>query len=113
MSSIIQPRKQGFRPWGKKLTNRVWISRLKFYFELAGLPSGYTGHAFRAGGATDLFLAGLNLQEVQKFGRWKSLVVLIYYREEIQWVSCKASSAFAVRYAGYFKKLIGRDNKLK
>lgn len=54
--------------WHEQLTNRVWITRLKLYFKLAGLPSGYTGHAFRAGGATDLFLADLNLHEVQKFG---------------------------------------------
>lgn len=69
--------------------------RVKKYFSQANAGSGFTGHSFRAGSATDLFANGVPVHEVQKMGRWKSLAVLVYYREEAVEVARKAAKAFA------------------
>ena len=41
----------------------------------------YTGHSCRAGGATDLFRAGIPARLIQLAGRWKSEAYLIYIRD--------------------------------
>jgi integrase len=45
-------------------------------------PDYYSGHSFRAGGATELFAIGLPYEQIKKFGRWKSDAALIYYRDQ-------------------------------
>jgi hypothetical protein len=40
----------------------------------------YSGHSCRAGGATDLFVAGLPYYIVKKYGRWRSDAALLYFR---------------------------------
>jgi len=45
-------------------------------------PSLYSGHSGRAGGATDLFNSNVAYSFIKLFGRWKSDVVLGYYREK-------------------------------
>lgn len=42
--------------------------------------SGYTGHSFRAGGATDAHLSGMPLELIIQQGRWKSDAWRIYQR---------------------------------
>jgi integrase len=42
----------------------------------------YGAHSLRAGGATDLFRAGVYYPLIKKFGRWKSDTALIYYRDQ-------------------------------
>lgn len=70
--------------------------RLKKHFARFGkMDTKFTGHSFRAGAATDLFASGVSIQDVQKYGRWKSMAVLIYYREEAVIVAKKAANAFA------------------
>jgi hypothetical protein len=57
--------------------------------------TAYSGHSFRAGGATDLFDAGVDLVLVRKFGRWKTAQsALCYYRSSSR-VSAVATRAFA------------------
>ena len=46
-------------------------------------PKRYSVHSLRAGGATELFLAGASLAMVQNYGRWTSLSALIYFRESL------------------------------
>lgn len=76
--------------------------QLKKYFIIHEQSvSKYTGHSFRAGAATDLFSAGVSIQDVQKIGRWKSMCVLIYYRAESIQVAHKAAQAFALSFQDY------------
>ena len=58
-------------------------------------PWEYAAHSFRAGGATDLFLAGrMLLPMIMKYGRWKSMeAALVYYREEVE-IAQEASQIF-------------------
>ena len=42
----------------------------------------YSGHSFRAGGATDLFVARVPYYIIKKKGRWISDAAMIYYRDE-------------------------------
>jgi len=50
-------------------------------------------HSLRAGGATDLFNAGVPFPIIQKFGRWKSNACLRYYRD-VDRVAFGAAKAF-------------------
>jgi hypothetical protein len=56
-------------------------------------PAQYSGHSCRAGGATDLFAAGIPYYVVKKYGRWKSDTALIYYRCESS-IANQAAAAF-------------------
>jgi integrase len=44
-------------------------------------PNGFGTHSLRAGGATDLFKAGVSYPNIKKYGRWKTDTALIYYRD--------------------------------
>ena len=44
-------------------------------------PTLYSVHSLRTGGATELFLSGASMTEVQMYGRWKSESALIYFRD--------------------------------
>ena len=57
-------------------------SAFRSALKLSGIEShGYGTHSFRAGGATDLFKAGVSYPNIKKFGRWKSEAALLYYRD--------------------------------
>jgi Phage integrase family len=60
-------------------------------------PTLYSGHSARAGGATDLYAAGVPYYVVKTYGRWRSDAALIYYR-------CDSSiaQAAAVAFSGPF-----------
>jgi integrase len=70
-----------------------WRAILKSVLRVSGLI-GYSGHSFRAGGATDLFACGVSIQTVQKFGRWKSMAVLLYYKQEATEIAKTVGSAY-------------------
>lgn len=78
----------------KSITYRKWLWTIKFYYAKLGL-TGYTGHSYRAGGATDLLANGVSIQDVQKFGRWKSNAVLVYYKAEPLQIASKIGKGFA------------------
>jgi hypothetical protein len=42
----------------------------------------FGAHSLRAGGATDLFRAGVYYPTIKKFGRWKSDSALLYFRDQ-------------------------------
>lgn len=54
----------------------------------------YSVHSLRAGGATELFLAGASLAMVQNYGRWTSLSALIYFRDSCGIIAYAAARAF-------------------
>lgn len=60
-----------------------WRGMIKRLFAAAGLPSEqYSGHSFRAGGATDLFSMRVPYPMVKQAGRWRSDAALRYYRND-------------------------------
>ena len=51
----------------------MFVSALRACLRELGLdPTRFSGHGFRAGGATDLFAARVPLATIMKFGRWKT-----------------------------------------
>jgi hypothetical protein len=56
-------------------------------------PTFYSGHSFRAGGATDLFVAGVPYSTIKKMGRWRSDAALKYHRDELN-VAADVATAF-------------------
>ena len=54
----------------------------------------YSVHSLKAGGATDLFLAGASLAMVQNYGRWISLSALIYFRDSCEVIAYAVARAF-------------------
>ena len=64
--------------------NRDWlVSLIKRSVKKLGLnPTFYSGHSLRASGATDLLVARVPYFIVKKYGRWKSDVAMIYYRDD-------------------------------
>lgn len=78
------------------LTYKSLVSLVRYEVQQIGLdPLEYAAHSFRAGGATDLFLAGvMRLPMIMKYGRWKSMeAALVYYREEVE-IAQEASQIF-------------------
>ena len=57
----------------------------------------FSGHSPRAGGATDMFAAGVPYYVIKKYGRWVSDTALIYYRCETS-VAAAAAIAFGSGY---------------
>lgn len=78
-----------------KQVSGEWTKILQGHFQRAGFaPSYFTGHSFRAGGATDLFAASIPIHDIQKLGRWTSMAVMVYNRQAPRDVARKASRAF-------------------
>ena len=65
-------------------SNTNWLRKqVKRVVERVGLnPKRYGNHSFRAGGATDLFVARVPYYAIKKAGRWKSDAALVYYRDD-------------------------------
>lgn len=61
----------------------AYIDWIRKTLTAAGVPQAadYTGHSGRAGGATDLFRAGIPARLIQLAGRWRSEAYLIYIRD--------------------------------
>lgn len=67
------------------------------------VSSEYSVHSLRAGGATDLFNAGTPIAQIQQYGRWTTLVALIYYRDRLGHVGYNCARAFGTgRYQGTY-----------
>jgi hypothetical protein len=63
--------------------------------------SQFSAHSLRAGGATDLFAAGVPFAAIQKMGRWVSAAAVLYYRSvEDVWTTVGAAfSVMALRHS--------------
>ena len=78
----------------KKASEESFRQLIKSTVASIGLdPNLYSGHSCRAGGATDLFAAGVPYYVVKKYGRWSSDTALIYYRCEFS-IASQAAAAF-------------------
>ena len=71
--------------WDKSLSVNQLRSMIRKALTRIGINGKpYGAHSLRAGGATDLFRAGVYYPTIKKFGRWKSDTALIYYRDQQQ-----------------------------
>ena len=81
---------------------------IPYLVSLVGLsPKEYSGHSFRAGGATDLFTARVPYNIIKKYGRWKSDAALKYYRDELDVANAVAlafgkATAVKMGYNNYY-----------
>ena len=69
---------------GKEQTwSRQWFrNQVKRSVARIGLSaSQYSGHSFRADGATELFVRGVPYHVIKLYGRWKSDAAMLYYRD--------------------------------
>ena len=84
-----------------KTMSSTWFrTQVKRLVANIGLQSAqFSTHSFRAGLATDLFVADTPLQTVQWAGRWRSLCALIYYRSNVDRHQKVANAIQAVRQA--------------
>ena len=79
---------------GSIYTWRTWIAKACVSIGLD--PSKYSGHSFRAGGATDLFTARVPFDIIKKMGRWKSdSSCRRYYRDDLD-IADAVSKAFGM-----------------
>jgi hypothetical protein len=80
--------------FGSPATARWWKKAIGAELVRIGVdPSFYSGHSFRAGGATDLFVAGVPYSTIKKMGRWRSDAALKYHRDELD-VAADVATAF-------------------
>lgn len=63
---------------GRPITYKYYCSSLKKFCILAGLRGYFATHSLRRGGALFLSSIGLPLHEIQTYGDWRSLSVLLY-----------------------------------
>jgi site-specific recombinase XerD len=69
--------------WSQSLSVNQLRTMIRKALIIIGLEGKkYGAHSLRAGGATDLFRAGVYYPIIKKFGRWKSDTALIYYRDQ-------------------------------
>jgi integrase len=91
-----------------KTMSSTWFrTQVKRLVANIGLQSAqFSTHSFRAGLATDLFVADTPLQTVQWAGRWRSVCALIYYRSNVDKHQKVAKAIQTVRKA-HGDKLVG------
>jgi hypothetical protein len=66
---------------GQVLTRQLLVLHLHKFLNAIGIdPSQYSGHSFRAGGATDCALSGMGDWEIKLAGRWTSDAYQRYVR---------------------------------
>ena len=64
------------------------------------MTGGVKGHSFRQGGAQSLFDAGISVEDINIFGRWKSDAFRLYIQMSIdRIVACHARLAAAAPLA--------------
>jgi integrase len=83
-----------------KLPKTRFVAAFQAKLVRAALPGhdDFSGHSFRAGGATDLFDGGAPSRIVQLCGRWRSEAYLLYIRDH--WFSRSHAAAQAFAHAG-------------
>lgn len=72
-----------------------FIPAIKALLQAAGYASAdYSGHSFRAGGATDLWTARCPPEIIKRAGRWKSDCFYIYIRTDPEQIAVEVASYF-------------------
>jgi hypothetical protein len=73
----------------------AWIQRLRTrLLHIGHQPIQFSGHGFRAGGATDLFDAGIPLTSIMEFGRWRTAESALRYWRKTNSVALEVAMAF-------------------
>ena len=62
----------------ESLFSKNIVSRIKSLLKLAAVhfelpPERFSCHSLRSGGATSLFVSGISLEDIRRFGRWRSV----------------------------------------
>ena len=71
--------------WSKTISIQQLRKAIRDSLRIIGINGDqYGAHSLRAGGATDLFRAGVYYPIIKKFGRWKSDTALLYFRDQEQ-----------------------------
>jgi len=85
------------RTLGEKTWSRQWFrQKVKSSMVMIGLnPDHYSGHSFKAGGATELFVRRVPYHIIKKLGRWESDAAMLYYRVQ-DYVNKVVGQAFGV-----------------
>lgn len=84
--------------WGAKHDKQShFVPELRRILSAAGFTTTteFSGHSFRAGGATDLFNGGCSPEFIKRHGRWKSDCFYIYIRTDPVQVATAVASHFA------------------
>lgn len=83
---------------GEKLDKAVFVGFMQSKLSQAGIARAeeYSGHSFRAGGATDLFSGGAPPRVIQLSGRWRSDAYLLYIRDHWHSRALQAGQAFSL-----------------
>jgi integrase len=83
-------------PGSPRLSKGLFIATFRNLLRRAGLPAeSFSGHSFRAGGATDLFHGYCRPHMLQQQGRWRSDTFWIYVRDHPSLRREEVSNAFA------------------
>lgn len=83
-----------------------WVRTLRLFVSRAGLESNlYSGHSLRAGGATDLFTAGVSYPAIKKAGRWTSEAALRYFRQK-DYVASEVARAFGRQARAMYRSTV-------
>jgi integrase len=83
-------------PGSPRLSKSLFIATFRSLLRRAGLPAAsFSGHSFRAGGATDLFHGECRPHMLQQQGRWRSDTFWIYVRDHPSLRREEVSKAFA------------------
>jgi hypothetical protein len=103
-NTIVYPRplRSSALDWSKSISTASLRRRIKKAVKAIDVDPAYFGtHSLRAGGATDLFRANVFYPNIKKFGRWKSDIALIYYRDEdaISKAACQGFALLTNKFA--------------
>lgn len=83
------------------IPKQAWVNYIRSQLARLGFnPTEYSGHSFRSGGATDLWLSGTRPRVIQKYGRWLSDAFWLYIRDNPAVNAQEVSAAFS-RLAQY------------
>lgn len=86
----------------RKAAKQLFVDTFQAKLRAAGLSNveDYSGHSFRAGGATDLFEGGAPPRIIQLTGRWRSDAYLLYIRDHWYSRAQHVSRAFSCAPTG-------------
>jgi len=106
---LVRP--DGVVDWSKPAPAKAFVAETKRRARIAGMANEaiarITGHSFRAGGVTDLLLAGFSADFIMAQGRWRSAAYQVYFRmsqASLAGMSAKLMVAMATRTAAYLDK---------
>jgi integrase len=78
------------------IPKQAWVDYIRHQLARIGHdPMQFSGHSFRSGGATDLWLSGTRPRVIQKFGRWLSDAFWLYIRDNPTINAQEVASAFS------------------